>query len=155
MKIWQVALSDTSKDDIIFYYQARHSGFSGLRRHRKSGYEVKQLITKSKRLDDIVPPSEHIDFIKIDVEGGELDVFRGANEILQRCQPHILFECTRSGLAAFGFTSNEIFEFLTQQHSYSIFLIKDWLDDKEPLDFEQFYNAMRYPFQALNFIATT
>jgi len=33
------------------------------------------------------------DFLKIDVEGNELLVFKGAREILQICKPRILFEC--------------------------------------------------------------
>jgi FkbM family methyltransferase len=36
--------------------------------------------------------------IKIDVEGGELEVLRGAREVLRTCQPHVLF-----GFHPFGF----------------------------------------------------
>ncbi|EDN68012.1 Methyltransferase FkbM [Beggiatoa sp. PS] len=113
----------------------------------------KPFKVKCERLDDVVPADRHIDFIKVDVEGGELNVFRGANHLLQRCKPYILFECTQSGLTSFGFKPNDIFNFLTQQH-YSVFLIKDWLDGKEPLNLEKFSLAMQYPFQAFNFIAS-
>lgn len=33
------------------------------------------------------------DFLKVDVEGNELSVFRGAENILRTCKPKILFEC--------------------------------------------------------------
>jgi len=153
VNVQQIALSDTPHEATFHYYPLK-SGFSGLRHRRQLKNDEKSFQVRCERLDDVVPENRHIDFLKVDVEGGELDVFRGANNLLQRCQPHILFECTRSGLTSFGFTPNEMFDLLTQQHAYSVFLIKDWLDNKEPLDFEKFFQAMRYPFQAINFIAT-
>lgn len=152
VNVQQIALSKTTHEATFYYYPLK-SGFSGLRSITKMN-DVNSFQVQCERLDDVVPSDGHIDFIKVDVEGGELDVFRGANDLLQRCQPHILFECTRSGLTSFGFTPNEIFNFLVQQHSYSVFLIKDWLDGKEPLDIKRFSHAMQYPFQAFNFFAT-
>lgn len=37
--------------------------------------------------------SPHVDFIKCDVEGHELDVLQGAKETLARCRPILLLEC--------------------------------------------------------------
>jgi len=34
----------------------------------------------------------YIDLIKVDVEGGELDVLKGAEKIIDRCKPKIIFE---------------------------------------------------------------
>lgn len=44
-------------------------------------------------LDDYFPHEERISFIKIDVEGTELDVFHGAERILTEQGPVLLFEC--------------------------------------------------------------
>ncbi|MEE7479153.1 FkbM family methyltransferase [Methylobacterium hispanicum] len=59
-------------------------------------------------LDDLVP--ERVDLLKIDVEGGETDVIRGANRILREDKPLVILEAhdsKRSGLlaqmAAFGY----------------------------------------------------
>jgi len=153
VNIQQIALSDTPSE-ATFYHYPHKSGFNGLR-HKQKIANDKQFKVRCERLDDVVPSDRQIDFIKVDVEGGELNVFRGANNLLQRCQPYLLFECTRSGLTSFGLSPNEIFNFLTQQHSYSVFLIKDWLNGKEPLNLEKFSHAMQYPFQAFNFIAST
>lgn len=67
-------------------------------------------------LDDYFPPGERLAFIKIDVEGAELEVFRGAERILTEQAPALLFECEArhhasgdvrpvfSHLAALGYT---------------------------------------------------
>jgi FkbM family methyltransferase len=148
----ELALGDES-GEVTFYHDVKQSGYSGLRWDMNPNKTVRKLTVQCERLDNILLPDHHVDFIKLDVEGGELAVLRGATDILRRYHPIMLFECTRSGLSNFGFTSAQVFEFLTQQHLYSVFLLKDFLDNGEPLDFEQFHNALEYPFKAFNFIA--
>lgn len=152
----EIALGDTP-GEVTFYHNTTHSGFSGLHRHIAANKTVNntvvQLTVKCERLDNVLPPDHRIDFIKVDVEGGELAVLRGAVDTLRRYRPTILFECTSSGLSSFGFTSAQVFEFLSKEVSYSVFLLKDFLDDGAPLNFEQFHDTLQYPFQAFNFIA--
>lgn len=45
------------------------------------------------RLDDELRDRGRVTFLKVDVEGHELSVFRGAVEIIKRDNPVILFEC--------------------------------------------------------------
>lgn len=49
----------------------------------------------SRRLDEF--GIEEIDLIKIDVEGWELEVLRGAAKTIQRCRPVLLIEFTQGG----------------------------------------------------------
>ena len=62
------------------------------------------------RLDDYVSEQElgEISFIKCDVEGHELEVFKGGERTLRHCLPTLLFEC-HDDEAERG----ELFEFLT------------------------------------------
>jgi FkbM family methyltransferase len=149
----QMALTD-SQGEIKFYLDKRQTGYSGL--HPRSGKQLEtlqELIVPCNTLDNLLLPQCQIDFIKIDVEGAELSVFQGAKNTLSRYHPTILFECAISSIGRFGVTPRKMFDFLTQEYGYSIYLIKDFLIGGKPLTFEKFNGAMHYPFQAFNFIA--
>lgn len=45
------------------------------------------------RLDDYFDRSQRIAFMKVDVEGAELEVFKGAERILREQSPLLIFEC--------------------------------------------------------------
>jgi FkbM family methyltransferase len=148
--VYQLALGE-EEAIVDFFYQPRHSGFSGLRRH--GGGEATTLQVKCCRLDDIIPPGRPIGLLKIDVEGGEYGVLRGARRVLAESRPLIVFECTQSGLSAFDNSASQVFSLLAREHMYHIFLFKDWLAGAPPLELADFESAMVYPFKAFNFVA--
>jgi FkbM family methyltransferase len=146
------AVSD--KDgEMDFFLNDNRSGFSGLRRLGDAGESFRSIRIAVGTLDSTLPRGYRVDALKIVVEGAELSVLRGAREILHRDRPTILIECVPANLAHFGATSSDVFDFLTVQHSYSIFLIKDFLKKNPPLGLDQFETAQRYPFQAMKFVA--
>ena len=151
VEVHQIALGD--EDGVVeFFYNRRTSGYSGLREHQSVG-KTERLQVECRRLDDIVPAYRAIAFLKVDVEGGEYMVLRGARTIIHRSRPIILFECTNSGLASFGYSIAEIYSFFTNELGYRIFLIKDWLSGEAPLTFSELETSMSYPFRAFNYVA--
>ncbi len=146
----ELALSDRS-GTASFYINRSQSGFSGLARHGDGDFE--QIDVASARLDDVVPRDRRFDLLKLDVEGAELLVFRGATELLGRDRPTIFFECGPSGPKVFGYKAGEIHELLTGQCRYLVFLPKDFLAGGSPVDRAAFEAALVYPFKALNWIA--
>lgn len=151
VEVFDVALSDRS-GEVSFYLNTKRSGFSGLSQHMVKDSTIEKLSVRCDRLDNFVRADCRIDFIKLDVEGHELGVMRGGENLLKRDRPTILFECTQSGLRSSGYKAEDVFEFLTQLQ-YSIFLPKDILKNGQPLTFSEFDRALQYPFKAFNFIA--
>lgn len=76
------------------------------------------------RLDEVVE-SERLPaptLIKIDVEGGELGVLKGALRLLTATQPAVIFEANESS-ERFGYTRDDLFALLRQCGPYQFFRI--------------------------------
>jgi FkbM family methyltransferase len=151
VQVHQVAVGER-EGRVEFFYSRRRSGYSGLRIHAQVG-NIEKLEVQCKKLDDIVPPDAPIGFMKIDVEGGEYAVLRGAAQLIARERPLILFECTRTGLSAFGYEPSQIYALLVAEYGYKVYLIKDWLSRAASLSLGELESAMKYPFKAFNFVA--
>jgi FkbM family methyltransferase len=112
----------------------------------KSLASTQELVKKKvgmKKLDDYLPQIENKQtLIKIDTEGNELAVLRGAVNTLQNILPKIIFECWGDD-NRFG-----LFDFFAQ-HKYKIFNVPwDPVNKSQPLDFDQFIAS-----SSTNFIA--
>ena len=57
-----------------------------------------RIVVPVVSLDDYFNGQRYPDILKIDVEGAELDVFRGADRILSQRKPFIVFECEQRHL---------------------------------------------------------
>jgi len=66
----------------------------------------------------------HFDAIKIDVEGGELAVLKGATKVLSRDRPILFVEMLRRHARAFGYHPNDILSF-TRLFGYKCYCIED------------------------------
>lgn len=92
---------------------------------------------------------EHIDFLKIDTEGGELDVLMGAQRMLKWGKiDHIQFEYGGTYQNA-GITLHEIFELL-DSHRYGIFKILPGSIDYRPVFRDEFENFEYADYLAVN-----
>src|SRR5262249_35136776 len=110
--------------------------WSGLKAQRYPGQaDIETIDVDINRLDDLLPAGVRIDFIKIDVEGAELDVLRGAQATIRRDKPRILFEHARIHNAEYGTTPEMVYDLLTAGCGLKIY----GLDGKGPLEREQFH----------------
>jgi hypothetical protein len=90
---------------------------------------------KLKTLDEFRSEfHEPIDFIKCDVEGGELLVFQGGKETIKNDLPIVFSEILRKWSAKFNYNPNEIFRFFGVL-KYQAFTVK---------------NGVLIPFEAMN-----
>jgi FkbM family methyltransferase len=149
---YQTALS-FQKGETSFNYVVSNPSYSGiLRRKYDRPDEEDTLITvETDLLDNIIPSDLTIDFIKIDVEGAEMFVLKGAEKTIQRCKPIVVFEHGLGGSDVYGTTPKQIFEFFTN-FTMHIALLNDWLNQAPPLSIEafeeQFYKSKNYYFIA-------
>lgn len=85
---------------------------ASLERTEDSLRDGKEIMVEVTTLDEYfrADTAFRVRLIKCDVEGHELDVFRGAEQLLRRDHPHLLFESEARHLD--GGTPREVFEFL-------------------------------------------
>jgi FkbM family methyltransferase len=74
-----------------------------------------QVRVRMLRLDDFLDERgvERVDFIKADIEGGELHLLEGAERLLTRCHPRILIEIVDVHCRRFGHTPADVVHYLT------------------------------------------
>ena len=76
-----------------------HQPGASLHRAALEGDNFTTLSVPVVALDDYFGASDKIGLLKIDVEGAELGVFKGAERILRRHAPLLVFECENRHLA--------------------------------------------------------
>lgn len=146
------ALSD-KKGTSSFNYVVSNPSYSGLlKRSYDHPNEQDTLITvHTERLDDLLPADLPVDLIKIDVEGGEILVLRGAMGTLARCKPVVIFEHGLGASELYGATPEQVFD-LFEQCGLRVSLMRRFLDDQPPLTREEFtrhyYRKLDYYFIA-------
>jgi FkbM family methyltransferase len=144
------ALSRTAGTAEFHHYKGK-SGFDGLQ-PSNHGTDTSTITVPLEALDEVLPASYRLDFIKIDVEGAEVDLFHGAQRTLARCRPVIVFECVASGLQRFGRTASDVYDFM-QDLGYRLHIPGDLLVSADHLSLDAFERSMVYPFRAFNFVA--
>jgi hypothetical protein len=107
---------------LTFYAaSSRNTGESSLSSANASqeGAIAASYPVRARRLDDIVKEAgvARVDAIKIDVEGAELMVLKGASETLDRYRPAIAVELVDRQLKAMGASVEEVMAFM-RSHGY-------------------------------------
>ncbi|NVO01363.1 MAG: FkbM family methyltransferase [Bacteroidetes bacterium] len=138
-KIFPIALCET-KGETTFNHVKNAPAYSGIkqREYNIKNPEISQITVKTDLLDNIIPSDEKIDFIKIDVEGAELNVLKGAEKTIIKNQPLIIFECGIGASDYYNTKPEEVFEFLTINCGLKISLLIDWLKSANSLSLDGF-----------------
>ncbi len=84
VEIFPYALSDRS-GEATFQLVKNAPAYSGIKRRRYdiTNPVIEEIKVELKTLDEIIPLTEKIHLIKIDVEGGEFGVLKGAKNLLK------------------------------------------------------------------------
>jgi len=94
------------------FYVRDHGDTSSLVRDQIS-FSVRVSVTTLDRKLSLAS-LERVDFIKIDVEGSELDVLRGSVETIKRYQPIVYFELLPTYAKQYGFEYSDFISFFAK-----------------------------------------
>lgn len=113
----QLALSNEAGETAFTVASAL--GESGLRaRHFNApSTTTKTIRVRVETLDRVLGDIPSVAFIKMDIEGGELDALGGARSLLARCRPVVSVEYGWAGYSVYGHTRRSLFDF-AQAHGY-------------------------------------
>src|SRR3989338_8737970 len=137
-----------------FHFVKNAPAYSGLekREYKVDAPEIEEIQVELRPLDEVIPEDIRIDFVKIDVEGGEFAVFKGGKHLFAKHRPVIIFECGMGASEYYGTVPGELFEFVTEKLDLRISLLKNYLKGDAPLhlaDFERHFNQnLEYYFIA-------
>jgi FkbM family methyltransferase len=114
VRVHDFAVGAEEADADLYRVDSGETGCNSLRPPAVEG-KVRRLRVRVKTLDEFVRREEieRIDFIKLDVEGAEWSVLRGAGDFLaKRPRPVILMEISDLRTAAWGYSSTELMSFV-------------------------------------------
>ena len=138
--------------EISFFVDTQRSGYSSLARpNGKEGESKIEIKVPIEKLDNLVKAVD-VDAIKIDVEGAELGVLRGAVGILRKCRPIIMFESGPTGDNGLGYTKEEILHFLNAL-DFSVIVPNRLAHDDNGLTTAGFVESHLYPRRTTNYFA--
>jgi FkbM family methyltransferase len=153
--IYPYALGNENKET-TFQHVITNPTYSGLRQRSYVQEElIEEITVHQRRLDDIVNPEMPIRLIKIDVEGGELDVILGGVQTLKKWKPFIIFEHGAGGADNYGVRPEDLYNVLVNDIGYSLCLMGDYLKHCNAHGFtkhefsEQFWSKKNCYFLAL------
>ena len=128
------ALSDHA-GDAEFVHVLTRPGWSGFRERPYPGNEsVRRITITTESLDDALEPDYVVHFIKIDVEGAEEQVLRGAMQTIRRHRPVIALEHGLGSADYYGTRPEAIHAILTGECGLAVFD----LDGGGPYSAEEF-----------------
>jgi len=108
---------------------------------------------EGRSLDASIAPEHAVDLIRLELAGAELFVMMGAEQLLRRCRPSLVFGSRLRALAHWELRPEDVFDYLSGL-GYRVFLPRAFVAGGSPLLRAEFAEAHAHPLLACNFIAT-
>jgi len=150
--VHEMALAD-GDDTATFHVNTGSSALSALRRPAADHGPTEAITVPVRRLDDVIAEDQPVGYLKVDAIGAELLVLRGAERILTKDRPFVLFEASQETLDNFGLTPAALHDYMTAGVGYDLFSVRGWHAGEPSLTAGRFEQAMVFPFEAFNFVA--
>lgn len=123
-----------------FQHVLNAPAYSGIKKRKYDGKNVhiEQISVRTGLLDDVIPEETSIDLIKIDVEGAEFQVMKGALATLKRCKPVVIFEFGLGAADFYGSTPDLLYRFISADCGMKISTLRGFLYNRPSLTIEKF-----------------
>ncbi|MDD3739262.1 MAG: FkbM family methyltransferase [Lentimicrobiaceae bacterium] len=144
-EVFPYAISDNS-GETVFQFVKNAPAYSGIKRRRYdiTNPIIEEINVELKTLDEIIPSNEKIHLIKIDVEGGEFGVLKGAKNLLKTNKPIIIFECGKGASDYYGTSPLDLYDFLSNEIGLKMYTLQSFIKNKQPIkvvEFENYFNT--------------
>lgn len=135
--IKNVALSN-KRGTSTFNYVKTNPAYSGLKKRTYPKKEtIEQIEVKLDTMDNQLKQAERVNLVKIDVEGGEMGVLKGAVNVLKKWSPVVIFEYGLGAAEYYNTNPEEMWEFLNE-NDYCVYSLRGFVSNKTSLTIEQF-----------------
>ena len=136
--IYPFALSDKS-GSTTFNFVKNAPAYSGInkRKYDTATPDIEEITVELNTIDAVLL-NQKIDLIKIDVEGGEFGVLKGAAALLKRDLPVVIFESGMGASDFYGTQPKDLYQFLNGDIGLKISTLKGFLNKDKALDLHAF-----------------
>lgn len=136
-EVLNFGLSDQKKQS-SFQHVTTNPAYSGIKKRTYPKEEqVETIQIQLDTLDNQLKQHDRVDMIKIDVEGAELEVLRGAKKIIEKFHPIIVFEHGLGASDHYNTSPEDILTFF-DDHQYQLFTLKGFIADEPALFRKEF-----------------
>ena len=137
-RIYKIALSD-NKGISSFYHTREDTSYSGFKkREYPKKFHLEKLEVETDRMDNLIDENLKIAFIKIDVEGAEYKVIKGATETIKRSKPVVIFEFGLGASEAYDVSPEMMWDYFNKVLQYRLYTLKGFLSDRAHLPKKKF-----------------
>ena len=99
----------------------------------------KRIQTTMRKLDDVIKEQKinKVNFIKADIEGGELNMLKGAEKLLENFRPKILIEIVDMHCQRFGHFPEDVYQFLINKGYKGLFIGNEYTKEKANIKIDE------------------
>ena len=99
----------------------------------------KRIQTTMRKLDDVIKEQKinKVDFIKADIEGGELNMLKGAEKLIENFRPKLLIEIVDMHCQRFGHFPVDVYQFLINKGYKGLFIGNEYTKEKANIKIEE------------------
>lgn len=120
-----------------FHHVISNPAYSGIKkRSYPKDEKIDKIKIKTSTLDKELINESRVDLIKIDVEGGEYGVLKGAKEVINKFHPVFIFEHGLGASDYYNTDPDDVYE-LFDMSDYNIYTLKGFIKQSSPLSKEK------------------